>query len=43
MTPITNIRMTIFYTEATNKTRIQVVVAQFKKTRERFFEISHSN
>ena len=37
------VRMQNFYTEATNEAEIQAVVAQFKKTRERFFEISHSN
>ena len=33
----------IFYTKATNKAEIQAVVVQFKKTKERFFEIFHSN
>ena len=37
------IRMQIFYTGATNKAEIQAVVSQFKKARERFFEISHSS
>ena len=36
-------RFIIFYTEATTKAEIQAVAAQFKKIRENFFEISHSN
>ena len=37
------VRLQIFYTDLTNLAEIKGVISQFKKPREQFLEISHSN